>query len=1202
MRFEVGAWIGQGGMGDVFRATELDTGRVVALKRMRADEAGAARFAREAALLARVRHPALVEYVAHGVDAGVPYLAMEWIDGETLGDRLAGRGLTLGESITIARRLASALAALHAGGVVHRDVKPANVMLRGGDPGDAVLLDLGIARSLRGSHVALTRTNALLGTVGYMAPEQARSGRDVGPPADVFALGCLLFECVTGEPLFAGEHAIEILSRLLSETPRRVRSSRPEVPASLDELVASLLERDVRARPSDGAAVLVALERLGEIEADLLEAPAPVPRMTYSERRLSVVMVVALRLAAEGDATVAEDVASRELADVIELARAHAAQVAPLGLDALAVAVDARGTPADQAEAALTLADAIVAAHPTVRVGVASGLEIANDAARGGMLRRAAALVATPGGDAIVLDATTRELLGARGESPFVGRERELARLDAVFAEALADGAPRGVRIVADPGMGKSRLVERWAAQSRARTLRARASMVSAGTPLQIVRDLVRAAIGAGDHDALREYARARAPAEDAERLADLLGELAQRPLRGPGGAALEAARSDGELRAYWLRRTAIEWLRAETRRGPLVLIVEDLQWGDEPSLEILGESLEGAHPLVLVTTERPEPARGPPPAWPAVEELRLGGLPTPAAASLVAAALRGDASDELVASVIARAQGNPLFLEELARHARERRGETLPASVLSVLEARLARLDPETRRVLRAASVLGERALVGEIAAVAVVAEAELRAPLTAALRDGILRRDDAPDAYRFSHALVRDAVYTTLPDDEVQAAHARAAAWLRQQTSASARVVLYHLERAGDPAACVPWLLRAALEAYYAGSANEIVSLARRGLALGAHGPDAGRLHAIASVGLALALRHDEAITEASRALETLAPEDELWFVAASTALMATFDAADLAANAVLVPRVVANAGNARGRHGAAGVYSASIVLAQAGANELAQRLVAGARARFDAPVERAWLGLSEANALARDGAAGACERLAEEACALAVQSGDEHCVHTAELLLVSLRAGLCDLGVMEARVSGRAGAGFLGQFYEVALAAAAARRDGDPTRLHELASTGTLLIREHARALAAIDACARGLPAQARRFTSAPSTSGRLSSRLAVVDAYARLRAGDAAGALVRARALRAEVLAGSGVYVRETLFTTLAQGCLATGDVEGAREAAREGIAQLARTLDGASVELSRDLGDFFVVRELRDLAAALDALG
>src|SRR5262249_14650889 len=152
-----------------------------------------ARFAREASVLAELSHPGIVRYVAHGVTpAEELYLVMEWLEGEDLLSRLLRIGLTLKESVLLRTRVAPALAAAHAKNIVHRDLKPTNLFLVDGQIEKVKLLDFGIAQL--DSVTRMTRTGVLLGTPGYMAPEQARSSQGIDPRADVFSLGCVLFE------------------------------------------------------------------------------------------------------------------------------------------------------------------------------------------------------------------------------------------------------------------------------------------------------------------------------------------------------------------------------------------------------------------------------------------------------------------------------------------------------------------------------------------------------------------------------------------------------------------------------------------------------------------------------------------------------------------------------------------------------------------------------------------------------------------------------------------------------------------------------------------------------------------------------------------------------------------------------------------------------------------------------------------------
>src|SRR5262245_1793371 len=238
-------------MGEVYRARDLRSGEPVAIKVLHpglpAEHIG--RLAAEAEVLAALHHPAIVRHIEHGVAAsGQHYLAMEWLAGEDLATRLLRAGLTVAETISLGVRVADALGAAHARGITHRDLKPANLFLPGGELAEIKLLDFGIARL---AHLPrATRTGVILGTPGYMAPEQATGHSVIDARADVFALGCTLFECLTGEPAFAGEDIRALLMKILIEDVPRVSELCPAVPAALDALIARMLAKHPAARPA----------------------------------------------------------------------------------------------------------------------------------------------------------------------------------------------------------------------------------------------------------------------------------------------------------------------------------------------------------------------------------------------------------------------------------------------------------------------------------------------------------------------------------------------------------------------------------------------------------------------------------------------------------------------------------------------------------------------------------------------------------------------------------------------------------------------------------------------------------------------------------------------------------------------------------------------------------------------------------------
>jgi eukaryotic-like serine/threonine-protein kinase len=263
-RFELGRVLGAGGMGQVYLARDLSSGAPVAVKVLFGSSArDLQRFAREAEVLASLRIPGIVRYIAHGATAaGQPYLVMEWLDGETLEGRLARGPLGIAESVALARRVAEALAAVHRCGVVHRDLKPGNLLLVGGDVERVTLLDFGVARAVGLERPPLTVTGAIVGTPAYMAPEQARGLRSIDARADLFALGCVLYECIAGHPAFIATDLLSLLMKVILEAPRRLRQVRAGVPGWLDGIVARLLAKAPEERLPDAGAVAAALAAL----------------------------------------------------------------------------------------------------------------------------------------------------------------------------------------------------------------------------------------------------------------------------------------------------------------------------------------------------------------------------------------------------------------------------------------------------------------------------------------------------------------------------------------------------------------------------------------------------------------------------------------------------------------------------------------------------------------------------------------------------------------------------------------------------------------------------------------------------------------------------------------------------------------------------------------------------------------------------
>jgi predicted ATPase/predicted Ser/Thr protein kinase len=244
--YRVERMLGRGGMGVVYRATQLSLKRTVALKllspELQADETFRARFRQEAELLASLEHPHVLPLYEAGEQDGLLFLAMRYVEGEDLGALLAAGPLRLERACRIAGQLAAALQAAGERGLVHRDVKPANVLLTGKEGDEhAYLTDFGLARSLEGR--GLTRTGEFLGSVDYLAPEQIEHGK-ADSRSDIYALGCLLYACLTGSPPFAREQEAATLWAHLNAEPPRATELHPELPAALDDVIAAALAKD----------------------------------------------------------------------------------------------------------------------------------------------------------------------------------------------------------------------------------------------------------------------------------------------------------------------------------------------------------------------------------------------------------------------------------------------------------------------------------------------------------------------------------------------------------------------------------------------------------------------------------------------------------------------------------------------------------------------------------------------------------------------------------------------------------------------------------------------------------------------------------------------------------------------------------------------------------------------------------------------
>ena len=911
-RFEIEQHVASGGMGHVFRARDVQSGAQVAVKMMVGDVAShIARFDRESRVLAKLSHPGIVRYVAHGLTAsGEPYLVMEWLDGEDLSRRLARGKLTIEDSIKLATRVAEALSAAHARDVVHRDLKPSNIFLVDRRIDRAKVLDFGIARLESGTRV--TRTGVIVGTLGYMAPEQAGIDRVVDASADVFSLGCVLFECLTGAPVFKADHPMALLTKLLFAEPPRLSEVLPAAPASLDALLRRMLAKDPAERPEHGHALAEALATLGSHVAARSSVQLPMALTLDEQRMISVVLVAAQGGEASSNApTLAEDGRVSQnpptlsegervsqnpptlMAQVAQLEHQLQQDAAPWGGrlkqlwdGSVVVAIGGAGLAMDQAAQAARCALWLRAraAGRLMALATGRGHRTTNMPAAETIDRAAEMLVssAADAGDGIAIDEVTARLLDARfdvrerdrgyvlhGEheliegtrmllgraTPCVGRELELGTLEQLFDECTEEPAARAAIVTAPPGAGKSRL-----AQEFLRSVRARGEPVlvrvgrgephRAGSAFGLLSQILRSACEILDSEPLdiqqkKLVARvtARIDVSERQRVTEFLGEIAATPFPADDSLSLRGARQDAQLMKEQMRAAFLEFLKAETEAHPVLLVLEDIHWGDRPTVQFLDLALRDLRdrPLFVLAMARPEVHELFPELWAerSIQELPLKQLGKKPSERLVRYVLGDNTGRELIDRLVRLSEGNAFYLEELIRATAEGQRGDLPETLVTMVQARLAALDDDARRILRAAAIFGEVFWSGALARLlGIASHATEMGPRLEALTNGelIIKRKQSrfvgEEEYAFHHALLREGAYTMLTDEDRVLGHRLAGEWLEQHGEQDPLLLAEHFERGGDGRRAGQHYLRAAEQASRGGDVAAVIARAKRAL----------------------------------------------------------------------------------------------------------------------------------------------------------------------------------------------------------------------------------------------------------------------------------------------------------------------------------------------------------------------------------
>jgi eukaryotic-like serine/threonine-protein kinase len=934
-RFVTEARIGSGGMGDIFKGLDRETGQSVAIKLLRPTAAPQerARFGREIAVLADLRHPNIVQYIAHGTwHDGRLFFAMEWLDGEDLGQRQRRAPLGMRDSVEVVRRSAAAMAAIHARGVIHRDLKLSNIFLVRGKGTAIKLIDFGVVKPSTLDDFP-TERGAIIGTPHFMAPEQAR-GENIDARADVYSLGSVLFRLVTGRNVFETEHVIALLGRLVLEDPPAPHTIRFDVPEVLSEVILRAISRAKEERFENGGDFARALARVGVLNNDppatdrsssairkavpdssraaLAMGPDVVQQRPGTfERR--VVAVVLFDLCGTGGLAADVDGAVRDVLG-------EDTRLEPLLGDQLVAVLGVERSKGDEAmraaRAAITVAQAVPSAKVTVAVGhavrgrsnlagealerAAHQLELASPGAVRLDLYALAALEGrfvvqedSQGGVLLREDASgfgARQLLGR--PTPTVGREKEIALLQGIFGELVEDGTPRAALVTGPAGIGKSRvrseLMQRLElAPQKPEVLVCRGDPMSRGSSLSALGRALRAYLGVHDGEQPHEQVQ-KVKSQVSSRLprtlrflSGFLGELVGVTFPDETDEPLRAARASAQLMQSRLRMALEAFVRAQ--EGPQVLVIEDMHWADDTTLELV-DWLLGCPDLRLgvFAFARPEIAARLPQLWEkrTVTRLTLSPLSPLAADRLVAAALPS-ADPATRGSIVRRAGGNALFLEELVRCAADGR-EELPLTVQALVQLRLDRMSPAVREVLRAGAVFGQSFWTGGVEA---LLERGVANDLVELTQSEIITKQPESriaghDEWMFRQALVRDAAYASILEEDLAAMHLSAGGWLESVGDVDVGLIARHADAGGDLPRAALLYARATRQAYTNGAQLETaLDLANRGLACGAEGGVRGQLLLAKAQVSNFMGNLEEAIASAEEAAKLAPSGSDMW-----------------------------------------------------------------------------------------------------------------------------------------------------------------------------------------------------------------------------------------------------------------------------------------------------------------------------------
>lgn len=867
-------------MGEVHRATDQQTGETVAIKFLlrtpSAEET--ARFWREVKVLASLNHPGIVRYIDHGVwPDSRPYFAMEWLEGEDLDQLNKRQPLGMADAVEVTRRIAQAMAAVHARGLVHRDIKLSNIFVPESNIKKGVkLIDFGVVKPADPDDFH-THPGSIIGTPYFMAPEQAIGGR-VDPRTDVYSIGAVLFRLITGRRVFDTTHVIAFLGRLVLEDAPMASTIRMDVPELLDHAIAKTLARNPDHRPANASVLAQWLSHLPAMHnkppnsdasaSAIRRKPPPQHSSAVSTGSWTMPGAAERRVVGVILASFPWDKAPSDVVNTMQAILGDEARIEMLQGGQLVAGLGLETTRGDEAVRAARAALMLATTVPDARIAIATGHAVTGrQGLAGEALEQAAVQLerADPGG--IRVSKQARTLLQGRfvvrlddlgavlvhediaaadkalllgQKTPTVGRESEIELLSSVFHQVMQDRSPRAVLITGPTGVGKSRLRAETVSRLQRKyphgiALTARGDPMQSHHGLSALGKALRSHIGLMDGDSpevqtkrLQQYLdhHPHCPAFSLESLSDFVGI--------PKADRVEPSQSENYAVANVPKLHLVRALEALVRNDgaeiPYLLVLEDLHLMDELSRDIVDKLLGASNlPLVVFALARLSAGDELWQLWQnrAVTRIGLAPLSHQACEQLVAHVLP-DVQESRRTAIAKRSGGNVLFLEELVRNEAEGQHD-LPMSVQVLIQARLDHLNAGKRHVVRAASVFGRHFWTGGVNALMDRScEADLEALAQA---EFFIARQNSrvsgQQEWAFVQSAVQETAYSTLLDDDRITLHRAAYQWLESVGYEDYAVLARHAQAGNHAEQAAVLFTKAAGKSYLRGQPTSALEL---------------------------------------------------------------------------------------------------------------------------------------------------------------------------------------------------------------------------------------------------------------------------------------------------------------------------------------------------------------------------------------